>query len=60
MTTHWPNYALCLFLAISVVHVQNGGAYFCKIPKIDALMARNHIARELIESSVLYVKQSLA
>ena len=43
---------------MTVVNIQNGGAYFCAIPKLDALSARRNIAREFIYNRYLIVEQS--
>ena len=45
-------------LAVTVITVQNAGVYFCSFPKIDALMAQKHIARELINNRNLIIEQS--
>ena len=45
----------CFLLAMTVVNIQNGGAYFCAIPKLDALSARRNIAREFIYNRYLIV-----
>ena len=50
MTTCWPNHIFCFLLAVTVVNVQNAGAYFCGLPKVDALKACKLIAQQLIEN----------
>ena len=58
MTTRWPNHVFCFLLAVLVVNVQNASVYFCLYPKIDALMAQKHIARDLIHNNYLKMGQS--
>ena len=58
MTACWPHHVFCFLLAMTVVNIQNGGAYFCAIPKLDALSARRNIAREFIYNRYLIVEQS--
>ena len=58
MTACWPHCVFCFLLAMTVVNIQNGGVYFCAIPKLDALSARRNIARELIYNRYLIVEQS--
>ena len=58
MTTRWPNRVFCFSLAVSVVNVQNASVYFYLYPKIDALMAWKHIARDLIHNNYLKMEQS--
>ena len=58
MTAHWPHHEFCFLLAMTVVNIQNGGAYFCAIPKLDAVSARRNIAREFIYNRYLIVQQS--
>ena len=57
-TAHWPHCVFCFILAMTVVNIQNGGAYFCAIPKLDALSARRNIDREFICNRYLIVEQS--
>ena len=45
---------------MTVVNIQNGGAYFCAILKLDALSARRNIVREFIYNRFLIVEQSLS
>ena len=59
MTTSWPNHVFCFLLALTVANVQDGGAYFFAIPS-QCTHDMKHIARELIESRYLYVKQAPA
>ena len=58
MTAHWPHCVFCFLLAMTVVNIQNGGAFFCAIPKLDALSARRNLAREFIYNRYLIVEQS--
>ena len=58
MTAHWPHCVFCFLLAMTVVNIQNGGAFFCAIPKLDALSARRKMAREFIYNRYLIVEQS--
>ena len=58
MAAHWPHHVFCFLLAVTVVNIQNGGVYFCAIPKLDALSARRNIAREFIYNRYLIVEQS--
>ena len=51
MTTCWPNRVFCFLLTVTMVNVQNAGVYFCNLPKVDSLTARNLIAQQLIETS---------
>ena len=60
MTARWPHHVFCFLLAMTVVNIQNGGAYFCAILKLDALSARRNIVRELIYNRYLIVEQSLS
>ena len=53
MTAHWPNRVFGFLLAITVVNVQNAGAYFCGMAKIDAIRARKLIGQQLIENRYL-------
>ena len=57
-TAHWPHCVFCFLLAMTVVNIQNGGVYFCAIPKLDALSARRNIASEFIYNRYLIVEQS--
>ena len=41
MTACWPHHVFCFLLAMTVVNIQNGGAYFCAILKLDALSVRS-------------------
>ena len=43
---------------LTVVNIQNGGAYFCAVLKLDALSARRNIAREFRYNRYLIVEQS--
>ena len=58
MTACWPHCVFCFLLAMTVVNIQNGRAFFCAIPKLDALSARRKIAREFIYNRYLIVEQS--
>ena len=58
VTACWPHCVFCFLLAMTVISIQNGGAYFCAIPKLDALSARMNIAREFIYNRYLIVEQS--
>ena len=58
MTACWPHRVFCFLLAMTVVNIQNGGAYFRTIPKLDALSTRRNIAREFIYNRYLIVEQS--
>ena len=33
MTACWPHHVFCFLLAMTVVNIQNGGAYFCAVLK---------------------------
>ena len=58
MTACWPHHVFCFLLAVTVVNIQNGGAYICAILKLDSLSARRNIAREFIYNRYLIVEQS--
>ena len=58
MTACWPHHAFCFSLAMTAVNVQNGGAYFGAIPKLDALNTWRNIAREFLYNRYLIVGQS--
>ena len=54
MTTHWPNYVFCFLVAVTMVNVQNAANYFVKTPKLDSLLARHLIAKQLISNKHLH------
>ena len=49
MTMHWPNCVLCFLLVVTMVNVQNAANYFAKTPKLDSLLARCLIAKQLMQ-----------
>ena len=53
MTTHWPNHVFCFLVAVTVVNVQNTANYFVITPKLDSLLARCLIAKQLINNKHL-------
>ena len=58
MTAHCPHCVFCFLLVMTVINIQNEGAYICAIPKLDALSARRNIAREFIYNRYSIVDQS--
>ena len=39
MTMRWPNHVFSIFLAVSIVNVQNAASYFLNKAKVDALQS---------------------
>ena len=53
MMTRWPNCVFCFLLALTMVNVQNTANYFVKTPKMDCLLARRLIAKQLINNKYM-------
>ena len=53
MMMHWPNHGFCFLLAVTMVNIQNAENYFAKTPKMDSLLARHLIAKQLINNKCL-------
>ena len=54
MMTCWHNRVFCFLLALTIVNVQNAANYFAKTPKMDCLLARCLIAKQLINNKYLH------
>ena len=54
MTTRWPNRVFCFLVAVTMVNMQNAANYFVKTPKLDSLLARCLIAKQLINNKHLH------
>ena len=54
MTTRWPNHVFCFLLDVTMVNVPNAANYFAKAPKLDSLLARHLIAKQLINNKHLH------
>ena len=54
MMTHWPNCVFCFLLAVTMVNIQNAANYFAKTPRMDSLLARHLIAKQLINNKHLH------
>ena len=54
MTTRWLNCVFCFLVAVTVVNVKNAANYFVKTPKLDSLLARCLIAKQLINNKHLH------
>ena len=53
MTMHWPNHVFCFLLAVTMVSIENAANYFAKTPKMDSLLARHLISKQLINNKHL-------
>ena len=53
MMMHWPNRGFCFLLAVTMVNIQNAENNFAKTPKMDSLLARHLIAKQLINNKCL-------
>ena len=53
MMTRWPNRVFCFLVAVTMVNVQNAANYFVKTPKLDSLLARRLIAKQLVNNKHL-------